>query len=101
MPGSSSSLSGSPAPRGPAELDGEASVPGPVLAVGDAVRLASVPAYLKSSDPMPMLRPSDLVELHETGQVVEIRALGQFAVRFRRGTFLIRGEDLSPVGSPG
>jgi len=71
------------------------------LAVGDSVRLVGVPSYLKTADPMPMLRPSDLVEAEEIGQVVEIRALGQFAVRFRRGAFLLSRADLSPVESPG
>jgi len=37
---------------------------------------------------MPMLRPPDLVDSGELGQVVALRALDQVAVRFRRGTFL-------------
>jgi hypothetical protein len=101
MPGSSSPIPASPAPRRDAEPDRPSSESSALLAVGDAVRLVAVPPYLKSADPMPMLRPSDLVEWQEIGRVVEIRALGQFAVRFRRGTFLMRGEDLSPAGSPG
>jgi hypothetical protein len=40
---------------------------------------------------MPMLRPPDLIGVDEVGQVVEQRALGQLAVRFRRGTFLLDG----------
>jgi hypothetical protein len=50
---------------------------------------------------MPMLRPADLVDSGEIGQVIEVRALGQFAVRFRRGAFLLRRADLSPVTAPG
>ena len=48
---------------------------------------------------MPMLRPPDLVDGGEQGQVVEIRAMGQLAVRFRRGTFLIAARDLRPSGA--
>ena len=57
--------------------------------VGTVVRLRQRPSYLKTADPMPMLRPSDLIGMDEQGQVVEQRALGQIAVRFRRGTFLL------------
>jgi len=100
MPGSSPFLSGS---SGPAS---ESSEPLPsateiALAVGDAVRMVCVPPYLKTADPMPMLRPADLVDSGEIGQVLEVRALGQFAVRFRRGAFLLRRTDLSPVTGPG
>jgi hypothetical protein len=63
--------------------------------------MVGVPPYLKTADPMPMLRPSDLVDSGEIGQVLEVRALGQFAVRFRRGAFLLHRADLSPVTAPG
>ncbi|QEY31602.1 DUF3148 domain-containing protein [Synechococcus sp. RSCCF101] len=59
------------------------------LSPGDRVRLSAVLPYLKTADPMPMLRPSDLVSLDEEGQVLELRATGTLAVRFRRGTFLM------------
>ena len=100
MPGSSPFASGS---AGPASESSEALPPAPeiALAVGDAVRMVGVLPYLKTADPMPMLRPADLVDSGEIGQVLEVRALGQFAVRFRRGTFLLRRADLSPVPTPG
>jgi hypothetical protein len=72
-------------------------IPDPTLAVGQWVRLAGPPRYLKSADPMPMLRPPDLVDADEEGQVVEIRALDLVAVRFRRGTFLIPSPELLPA----
>jgi hypothetical protein len=67
------------------------------LAVGNAVQLSGSVPYLKSADPMPMLRPPDLVDPGETGVVVECRALGICAVRFRRGTFLLEQNRLRPV----
>jgi hypothetical protein len=102
MPGSAPFLSGSSDP-GPAAESNEslARAPEIALAVGDAVRLVGVLTYLKTADPMPMLRPADLVDSGEIGQVVEVRALGQFAVRFRRGAFLLSRADLSPVQAPG
>jgi len=61
------------------------------LTPGCAVQLLQRPSYLKTADPMPMLRPADLVDLAEVGEVVALRPLGTVAVRFRRGTFLIDG----------
>lgn len=62
--------------------------------VGDQVLLSQRPAYLKSADPMPMLRPPDLIDEGESGEVVERRSLDQLAVRFRRGTFLLTTDQL-------
>jgi hypothetical protein len=67
----------------------------PTFAVGDEVRLKGRQRYLKTADPMPMLRPPDLVDPEELGQVVAIKARQQLAVRFRRGTFLIDADQLS------
>ncbi|MEB3271163.1 MAG: NAD(P)H dehydrogenase assembly family protein [Synechococcus sp.] len=63
-----------------------AAVPFPI---GSRVRLKSSPRYLRSADPMPMLRPPDLIDAEESGLVVELRPREQRAVRFRRGTFLL------------
>lgn len=62
--------------------------------VGARVRLKAMPRYLRSADPMPMLRPPDLIDADEGGLVVELRPLGQRAVRFRRGTFLLDVDQL-------
>lgn len=62
--------------------------------VGAAVQLVGPQRYLRTAEPMPMLRPPDLVDPGEVGQVVEVRALGQLAVRFRRGTYLIDADQL-------
>ena len=58
-------------------------------AIGQQVRLNVPLPYLKTADPMPMLRPPDLVSPDELGEIVELRAKGIAAVRFRHGTFLI------------
>ncbi len=64
------------------------------FAVGDAVQLKGRPNYLKTADPMPMLRPPDLVDSDEQGEVLAIKARNQLAVRFRRGTFLLEADQL-------
>ena len=65
--------------------------------IGSLVRLRSIPTYLKTADPMPMLRPPDLLDAAEVGEVVGLRALEQLAVRFRRGTFLLEARQLEPA----
>lgn len=79
---------------------GQAAAPPPI---GASVRLIAPVPYLKTADPMPMLRPPELIDPAEVGLVVECRALGMVGVRFRRGTFLLPAEVLSeqPRQDPG
>ena len=65
------------------------------FSIGDKVRLAEVPTYLKTADPMPMLRPPDLISLGEQGDVVALHPADTVAVRFRRGTFLLASSALA------
>ena len=62
--------------------------------IGDRLRLKQQLPYLKTADPMPMLRPSDLVSLDEVGEVIALHPLDTVAVRFRRGTYLISLDQL-------
>jgi len=64
------------------------------IQVGDEVCLKAPLPYLKTADPMPMLRPPDLVSPDEIGRVKGLRPLGTIEVVFRRGTFLIPEERL-------
>lgn len=69
------------------------------FSIGTKVLLKSSLPYLKTIDPMPMLRPSDLVSIDEVGEIVGIRAMETVEVRFRRGTFLIPVDKLSTIRS--
>lgn len=71
------------------------------LAVGDAVLISRPLPYLKTADPMPMLRPPDLIDNGEVGIVRERRQADALAVRFRRGTFLLAAADLRPAAQQG
>lgn len=62
--------------------------------------MACTPAYLKSADPMPMLRPADLIDSEEVGEVVGVRVKGVLAVRFRRGSFLLDTSQLVGLRLP-
>ena len=70
------------------------------VSIGDQVRLVRPLPYLKTADPMPMLRPPDLVSTDELGEVVGLKPLETVAVRFRRGTFLVPNDHLSVAELP-
>jgi len=65
------------------------------LSIGARVRLKRPPEYLKTADSRPMLRPPDLVDVGEIGQVMALKPGNELAVRFRRGSFLLRADQLS------
>ena len=65
------------------------------LSIGDKVFLKVPLPYLKTADPMPMLRPPDLVSSEEVGEIVALIGAETVKVRFRRGTFLISSFHLS------
>jgi hypothetical protein len=67
------------------------------VSIGDHVRLLRAQPYLKTADPMPMLRPPDLVDLDDVGIVVSLHHADTVAVRFSRGTFLFAVDALSLV----
>ncbi len=67
------------------------------FAIGAKVRLTARPQYFKTADPMPMLRPPNVVRLGEEGQVLDRRPGGYWAVRFERGTFLMENKYIEMV----
>ena len=66
--------------------------------VGEKVSLQVPLPYLKTADPISMLRPPDLVSLDEVGVIIGIRPNDLFEVKFRRGNFLIPSERLMILG---
>ncbi|MEL6157797.1 MAG: DUF3148 domain-containing protein [Cyanobacteria bacterium J06623_5] len=69
-------------------------MPNPAFNVGDRVRIQTLPPYLKSAEPMPMLRPPDLVAIGEEGTILSRKPGGYLGVRFSRGAFLIDAKYL-------
>ena len=57
--------------------------------VGTKVQLVSLPPYLKTADPMPMLRPPNLIAVGEEGVILACHPSGYWSVRFDRGAFLL------------
>jgi hypothetical protein len=57
--------------------------------IGSKVRVVTLPPYVKTADPMPMLRPPDVISIGEEGIVIDRRPGGYWGVRFAGGAFLI------------
>lgn len=68
-----------------------------LFSVGDRVRLTSLPPYVKTAEPMPMLRPSTLLSLGEEGIVLNRRPGGFWSVRFTNGAFLLDEQYLEAI----
>ena len=66
--------------------------------VGDRVRIVSLPKYLKTAEPMPMLRPPDILQVGDEGTILDRRPGGYWGVRFPGGSFLMESQYLERVG---
>jgi hypothetical protein len=67
------------------------------ISVGDRVRVTSLPPYLKTAEPMPMLRPPSAIALGEEGIVIDRRPGGYWGIRFSKGAFLMECHYLEVV----
>lgn len=59
------------------------------FAIGSKVRVVALPSYVKTADPMPMLRPNDVIHIGEEGVVIDRRPGEYWGVRFAKGAFLL------------
>jgi hypothetical protein len=71
------------------------------ITVGSKVRLIARPPYLKTAEPMPMLRPPDILEIGEEGTVLDCRPGGYWGVRFARGAFLMESQYIEVLSDNG
>ncbi|TVP62888.1 MAG: DUF3148 domain-containing protein [Leptolyngbya sp. LCM1.Bin17] len=63
--------------------------------IGDRVTLTALPPYIKTADPMPMLRPADTLQVGDEGIVLDRRPAGYWGVKFGRGSFLVDSQFLA------
>ncbi|MGH7999729.1 MAG: regulatory protein SipA [Brasilonema sp.] len=65
--------------------------------IGSKVRVVALPAYVKTAEPMPMLRPPDVIQIGEEGIVLDRRPGGYWGIRFTRGAFLLDSQYIESV----
>ena len=67
------------------------------MKAGDRVKLVALPPFVKTADPMPMLRSPDMIEIGEEGIIVDRRPGGYWGVKFSNGSFLLDSQYLELV----
>lgn len=57
---------------------------------GDAVIIVEDPPFVKTAEPMPMLKPnSGIIQRGDVGRILDSRPKGVWAVRFASGAYLV------------
>jgi hypothetical protein len=64
------------------------------FAIGSQVKVTSLPPYVKTAEPMPMLRPAQVISLGEVGTILDRMPGDYWAVKFQRGNFLLDSQYL-------
>jgi hypothetical protein len=70
-------------------------------AVGDRVRIRELPSYVKTAEPMPMLRPPSVLKVGEEGIILGREPGEYWRVRLEKGAFLLESHYLEPVAPLG
>lgn len=65
--------------------------------VGDRVKIVALPDYIKTAEPMPMLRSPDVLALGEAGTIIDRRPGGYYGIRFIQGAFLLESRYLELI----
>lgn len=70
------------------------------FAIGSKVRVVALPPYVKTAEPMPMLRPPDVIHIGEEGIVIDRRPGGYWGIRFAKGAFLLDSQYIESRDTP-
>ena len=67
------------------------------IKVGDRIKVIAIPSYVKTAEPMPMLRPPNVIKLGEEGTILDRRPGGYWGIRFAKGAFMLEDEYFEKV----
>ncbi len=67
--------------------------------IGTNVRISALPTYLKTADPMPMLRSPSVLELGSIGVILDRKPGNYWVVKFSQGAFLLEDRYLEVVNN--
>ena len=68
------------------------------IQVGDRIKLIALPSYLKTAEPMPMLRSPDILQVGNEGIIIDRRPGSYWGVRFPQGAFLLESKYFEQLG---
>ncbi len=69
------------------------------IKIGDRIQVTELPPYLKTADPMPMLRSSSLLTLGEEGIIIKANPAGYWSIRFTQGAYLLESKFFRVIES--
>jgi hypothetical protein len=67
------------------------------FSVGEQVRVIALPAYVKTAEPIPMLRPPDVIQVGEVGTILGRQPGNTWRVRLERGAYLLDAQYLQRI----
>jgi hypothetical protein len=67
--------------------------------IGATIQIIALPTYLKTADPMPMLRPPTLLEIGAEGIITDRKPGNYWVVKFANSSFLLEDRYLAVVRS--
>jgi Protein of unknown function (DUF3148) len=65
-----------------------------ILQIGSKIRVVSLPNYIKTADPRPMLRPPQILSIGQEGLITDRRPGNFWVVKFTQGSFLMEEQYL-------
>jgi Protein of unknown function (DUF3148) len=65
--------------------------------IGTTIKVVMLPAFLKTADPMPMLRPPSVLEIGAIGLITDRKPGNYWVVKFDRGSFLLEAGYMQPM----
>ncbi|HEY9846112.1 MAG TPA: DUF3148 domain-containing protein [Candidatus Caenarcaniphilales bacterium] len=68
-----------------------------MFSIGDKVRVVALPAYVKTAEPMPMLRPPNVIQVGEVGLILARQPGNFWSVRLEQGAYLLESQYLERV----
>ena len=67
------------------------------FSVNDRVRVVALPAYVKTAEPIPMLRPPNIIQIGEEGVILSRQPGNLWSVRLEKGAYLLDSQYLELV----
>jgi Protein of unknown function (DUF3148) len=67
--------------------------------IGATIRIVALPTYLKTADPMPILRAPSLLSIGDLGLIIDRKPGNYWVVKFDRSSFLLEDRYLEVVNA--
>jgi Protein of unknown function (DUF3148) len=65
--------------------------------IGQKVRVVAMPPFVKTAEPMPVLRPANVIAIGTEGVVIDRRPGNYWGIRFEKGAFLLDSQYIEPA----